>query len=104
MSRKLFKIDSLSIKNGSINFSEEDLEKIRKIFIGSLIQHHYMKYKNTDIKTETIRFNLIEHGKEFITLLDDNMKFFNYDFTLMDLFKLCNQLMFVVNQQYAEEI
>ena len=72
MSKKFFKIDALSIKNGNVIFSEEDFENIRIIFIGSLIQHHYMKFKNTDIKTETIRFNLIENGKEFITLLNEN--------------------------------
>lgn len=104
MNKKLFQIENLSIKNGTINFSEEDLEKIRMIFVGTLIQHHYLKYKNIDISTSSIRFNLVECGKEFVHRLDENLRSFQYEFTLLDLFKLCNQMLKIDNEETGEEI
>ena len=104
MSRKPFKIENFSIKNGDINFTEEDLEKIRMIFVGTLIQHHYLKHKNIDITTTSIRFNLVECGREFVSLLNENMKNYHYEFTLLDLFKLCNQMLIITNEQSSEEI
>ena len=99
-----FKLTTLSVKNGNINFSEDDLEKIRMIFIGTVIQHHYSKYKNINVSIKSIKFNEIESAGEFISKLNDNMKFFDYDFTLIDLFKMCNQLAVIAESENVEEL
>ena len=104
MTRTPFKLENLSVQSGAINFSEKDLEKIRVIFAGTLVQHHYAKHKNMDITIASIRFNLIECGREFVYRLSENLKCYNYEFTLIDIFKLCNQMLIITNERYAEEI